>query len=89
MSALFLPKPVPEVVEFRPADWPEKFQSDQSAGRNSNNSGTALVRINRGLSALEAGNSASWVSEDGEMLFLQFFPLLCSPLVLAWSKARS
>ena len=28
-------KPVPEVVEFRPADWPDEYLSDQSARRSS------------------------------------------------------
>ena len=31
--ALILTKPVPEVFELRPADWPEKCFSGQSAGR--------------------------------------------------------
>jgi len=30
--ALFLTKRVPVVVEIRPADWPEKYFSGQSAG---------------------------------------------------------
>ena len=32
---LILTKPVPEVVEFRPADWAEKYFSAQSAMRSS------------------------------------------------------
>ena len=32
---LILTKPVPDVVEFRPADWAEKFFSAQSATKSS------------------------------------------------------
>ena len=32
---LTLTEPVPEVVEFRPADWPENYLSGQSARRSS------------------------------------------------------
>jgi len=32
---LILTEPAPEVVEFRPADWPEKYFSGQSARRSS------------------------------------------------------
>ena len=32
---LTLTEPVPEVVEFRPADWPEKYFSGQSARSSS------------------------------------------------------
>ena len=42
---LTLTEPVPEVVEFRSADWAEKYFSSQSAGRNSTTSGTGSVRV--------------------------------------------
>ena len=42
---LILTEPVPEVVEFRSADWAEKYFSAQSAERNSTTSGTGSVRI--------------------------------------------
>ena len=42
---LTLTEPVPEVVEFRPADWSEKYFSGQSGGRNSTISGTGSVRV--------------------------------------------
>ena len=46
----------PKVSDFHPTDWLEKYLSGQSAKRNSNTSGTGLVRISaqaRGVSALE------------------------------------
>ena len=42
---LILTEPVPEVVEFRSADWAEKYFSAQSAEWNSTTSGTGSVRM--------------------------------------------
>ena len=42
---LILTAPVPEVFEFRVADWAEKYLPAQSAGQNLTTSGTGTVRI--------------------------------------------
>ena len=42
---LILIDPVPELFDFRSADWPENYFSGQSAGRNSNTSGNKCPRV--------------------------------------------
>ena len=73
---LILTEPVPEVVEFRSADWAEKYFSSQSADRNSTTSGTGSVRISSQglfstLSKLSPENIAS------SRLVAPGFPRMC------------